>query len=697
MKLLLLLFTIVVFTSITFANGVAVVNAESGEYLKLLSSKVEVSVEDQVAIVTAIQTYKNNLGKDKNVKFAFPMPEDGSATALEYYTNKQWHKASFAPTPQDTTLPGPGENVIPALKTYLGKTPFYFNVIDTIKTDSILVVRLTYVQLLKYANGKVQFNFPNDYSLIQTAILEKQELQFNLVSQRTIDSIYSVNHISTAINNEGKSALLTILRFESAADENYKIEFSLNSSELGLFSLSTTIADTLVPDKLGNGFFLFIAEPNPKQNTDVIKKVFTIIIDKSGSMWGDKMEQAKNAAGFIINNLNEGDDFNIVDFSSEVSSFRSAHVPFTFENRDAALSYISNLYADGMTNISGAFEKAIPQFSGAPEGTAKIIIFLTDGQPTVGLTATEEILNKVNSLASAIDTSVTIFNFGIGQDVNYQLLTLLATDNNGMAEFLENNELEERITQFYTRIRFPVLINTKMVFTPGIISETYPSPLPNLYKGQQLLVSGRYNSNTPVKVTLSGTAFGRSVSYSYDLNLIDTANSKYQFLTKVWAKVKIENLLVEYYKLNPNLMGAIKLKEEIRKLSLLYGVMSPFTSLSGNDPGGPSTGVEESGSDKEITSVKEFRLAGNYPNPFNPGTNITFTVSGIYSEFAVIRIYNVLGELIKTINVFIDRTGRYQVYWDGRLESGVIAPSGNYIYTITIGSAVLAGKMSLLK
>jgi len=683
------------FFSSLLANGVMVVDAENEIYLTLQSSLVLVNVENQVAVITTIQSFKNNLGTDTKIKYAFAMPEDGSATELKWQVHGIWYKANFKPGPQDTTLPGGGGQIHPDLLNYLGSTPLYFNIEDSLKADSVITVQLTYVQLLKYEFGTVKFEYPNDYHLIQQEPITAQELLFKLISARTIDSLSLLNHNAQEVLNTGDSARIHFTIFEQPADKNYIVHYSLNPEELGLFGMSTMLPDSLVPDSLQRGFFLFAAEPNPQDASNIINKVFTLIIDRSGSMYGDKMVQAKNAAGFIVENLNEGDKFNIIDFDDVITPFRETHIPFNEDNKIAALNYISTLEARGLTNISGAFGTAISQFSTTNDSTANIIIFLTDGQATAGVTSTSAILEYVNNLVSERDTTLTIFNFGIGLDVNYQLLTLLAADHNGLTEFLGRDELFERITSFYLKIRNPVLLNTKVEFQPFTIVETYPNPLPNLYKGQQLLVSGRYTEAAPVTVNLSGTAFGQPVSYNYQLSLSDSSIEKNRFLTKIWAKLKIENLLVQYYSLNEESAEAEALKDQIIDISIKFGVLSPFTNLSG-DPGGPSSISEKI--DKTNPMQKyDFELVGNFPNPFNPGTKIIFKVNKAVQDIAVIRIYNMLGELIKEYKIYIGGIGQYEAYWNGITESGVTAPSGNYIYVVSLGNTVLSGKMNLLK
>jgi len=674
-----------------YANGVGIVDAGNAVYLKLNSSIVEVEVENQVGIIKAIQTFQNTLSNEVNFKYAFPLPEGASALSLRWYINGEWKEAIITPEPPDTTLPGGGDPD-PNLLEYLGEVPLYFNISDTLYTDSLVIIEVTYVQFLDYSFGNVTFEYPNDYQLIQTDHLDVQHLLFTLNSSRTIENIQSINHTPSQLINNGNYAFVEILIFEVSADANYTILYTLSLEELGLFSFSTFQPDSLVPDSLDLGFFTFVAEPDPT-GSDVIHKVFTLIVDRSGSMGGNKIVQARDAASFIVQNLNEGDKFNIVDFSSDVSSFRPEHVEYNPANEADALVYIATFVASGSTNISGAFDVAVPQFAVANDSTANIIIFFTDGQATAGITQTELLVEHINNLVQTTETELMIFCFGIGLYANQQLLTLIAQNNMGLAIFLLDDELEEVITNFYLQIKNPVLLNTEISFSPNVLSEIYPDPLPNLYKGQQMIVAGRYNEAVDVEVTLSGEAFGNPVEFIYDMPLSDSLVSNYQFLPKVWAKLKIEYLLVIYYGLDPNSPEAEAIKEQIIQLSILWGVISPFTGF-----GDPTTEVEdEYTEDDNNEQPLSYALLGNYPNPFNPSTTIRFSVGDPINQIVKIKIYNTLGQLIRILTVYVGDTGIYEVFWDGKMYNGETAPSNVYIYVVDFGNVVLSNKMILLK
>ena len=694
MKLFWILFIFfIMFSTNIFANGVCIENAETGVWLELVESDVNVQIENQVCILTATQQFRNTLTTPFSLKYAFPLYEDASATGLRWEIEGDWYEAIITATEPDT-IPG-GSNMIPNLEEYLGETPLYFsNEEAIIQPDSLFQVELTYVQLLPYAFGNVDFYYPNNYSLIQTTILDQQQLHLELNSFRTIEYFQLLSHTPNNILNNGNYAELDFIEYESLANTDYHLRYSLSLEELGLFSMSTYLDPENIPDEFGNGFFTFIAEPEPDNSGSVINKVFTLIIDRSGSMSGNKIIQARDAASFIVNNLNEGDMFNIVDFESSVYSFQNEHVEFTPANQSAALGYINSIYASGGTNISGSFDVSVPQFATANDSTANIIIFFTDGQATVGIQNTDLLLAHVHDLIVTTETNINLFTFGIGSGANAQLLTLLASQNNGLSVLLGNDELEEVITTFYLQIRNPVLINTEISFSPdNIVCEVYPDPSPNLYQGIQMIVSGRYSEPSLITVSLDGNAFGQPVNYEYEMSLSDSINSQYQFLTKLWAKSKIEHLLIEYYSLDPNSPQAEAIKEEIIELSIAYGVLSPFTNYSG-----PGVGVlEEEISQSEDSVLAPFELLGNYPNPFNPSTTISFDVKNDYAGIVLVKIFNAKGQFIRLLALQVNGPGIYDVFWDGSNKDGEIVASGLYLYTIDFGNAILASKMMMLK
>jgi Ca-activated chloride channel family protein len=569
----------------------------------------------------------------------------------------------------------------------------YFPIPDTIAAGGRLTVELTYVEFLPYAMGRVTYTYPSDYHLIQSEAIGRQLFEFTLASQRAIDSIrVTSSHTVAMQNNYRDSAKVRIDLQQSPAVQNYSLQYVLNSTQLGLFAYSTKLPGAQVPDSLGNGFLTFIAEPDPGTTTATIAKVFTLIVDRSGSMSGTKMTQAQNAARFIVQNLNQDDKFNIIDFDDVITSFRPGHVPLTATSRDSALLYINTLTARNNTSISGAFAMAIPQFNAASSTSANIIIFLTDGQPTAGITGITQLVQYVDNLISANQRNINLFSFGIGSDANVQLLTLLSSHSKGIAQFLGNDELYSSITNFYLTIRNPVLLNSSVTFSPAAVTQVYPDSLPNLYKGQQMIVAGRYKQAQTVRITLSGTAFGNPVAYTYDVPLSDSSNTSNQFLPKIWAKRKIESLLIRYYMAATGSAQAISVKAEIVALSQLYGIITTFTSFTGTG----ATGVTAESATRMVAPTA-FDLMGNYPNPFNPSTTIKLNIRAALSGPLEIRIYDILGRIVRTLTMHIGGAGEYEIVWNGRDDNSAVVPSGVYFYGVEFSDTIVMGKMTLLK
>ena len=687
-KILILLFTII--TIPLLANGIAIFNDENGICLKLVNSKVEVNVNNQVAVIKTTQTFKNELGIDVYVKYGFPLADGASATKLMWKVNNLWYQANIAATPQDTTHPG--GNVNQKIKQYLGNTPLYFTIPQEITNDSLIVVELTYVQLLSYKNGKVFFNYPNNYMLIQSTFLNEQTLNFNLSGGRTIDSLNITSHTGATIVNNGTSGSINLSLFEEVADRNYNINYNLSLSQLGLFGFSTFVPDSVVPDNFGRGFFTFVAEPDPNQNTGTINKRFTFIIDKSGSMSGTAMDQAKAAANFVVTNLNPGDMFNLVAFSSGVTSFQPNHVEASSANIQNAINFINGLIASGSTNISGAFDVAVPQFTNSGTNYANIILFFTDGDPTMGITDPNQLSQHINTLIRNTDTTICLYSFGIGNYVNKQLLNIISTNNKGFASFVGTSQLQQAISEFYLTIRNPVLLDPQISVSPNVTLEIYPKNLPDMYKGTQLIISGRYNEPTNANIKFSGNAFGSQIEYNYNIDLTGNELPDFQFLPKIWAKTKIEHLLVLYNNLNPNSPEAQAIKQQIISISQQYMVITQFTSFTGGIVGD----IEEQEINKLI-AASSFELVGNYPNPFNPSTTIKIMVNADIHEDAELHIYNALGQLIRTLYIQINGKGVYEVRWDGRDQRGNIVSSGVYLYSLNLGNTIMVKKMVLSK
>lgn len=668
--------------------GVLVLDAEVPDLLPPFEADYDVYVENQVAVTHLHGEYINSRNDAVEPVWVFPLPAEASATRLRYRMNGLWTEVPIAVGPQDPGLPG--DQIHPSLLTFMGHTPLVFHFEHALPPDSTLIVELDYVELLPYEYGTVSMRHPANLRPVLPNQSVESGFHLTLNSDRDLVSLgLTSGHAGSQVVMEGGSGEISWHDISDAPDEDFTVEYQLDQNQLGLFATSTMLPDSLMPEEGPRGFLMFLVEPDPDDQEAVMDKVFTLILDRSGSMAGNKIIQARGAASFIVQHLNEGDQFNLISFNNNIFSFLPQHVPYTPANESAALTWIDNLLASGSTNISGAFQTAVPQFDADNDSTANIIIFLTDGQPTTGITDIPQLVEYVDGLFEAQPRPISLFCFGIGTDVNQPLLGQLAAHNDGFAEFLQNDELESRISDFYLTVRNPVLMNPWLTTSPDILQLTAPQPLPSLYTGHQLIVAARYAAPQPLLLSLHGTAFGQSLQYDYPIELAAGYAEDRAFLTKVWAKRTIEALMVAYYQLDPESSPALELREEIIAMSVLWGVVSPFTSF--ND----DTVLPE---EDPAARPGSLLLLESFPNPFNPSTTLRITVpAGVARGPLVVRVYNLRGALVRTLALVVSGPGVYELVWDGRDEQGLQVASGSYLMMVSCADQVASHRVLLLK
>ncbi|HSL70653.1 MAG TPA: VIT domain-containing protein [Longimicrobiales bacterium] len=323
------------------------------------------------------------------------------------------------------------------------------------------------------------------------------------------------------------------------------------------------------------GYFMLTLSPGDVRAAAVPRDI-TAVIDVSGSMSGEKIQQARNALRQVLNSLSARDRFRLIAFSNEVRSYRPEWTRASDAELDAARRWIAGLSAEGGTNISGALTEA---FRGdTPDNRLGIILFLTDGLPSVG----EQNPERIAQRAEAERGQDRVFAFGVGYDVNTYLLDRLSAAARGSTQYVQPGEnVEQTVAALAAKIRHPVLADLRLGDSPVTFTEIYPRQLPDLFAGEELILFGRYNveRNTSVPVTVLGRRAGRAERYSTTatFNAHDNAND---FIPRLWASRKI-GFLAQQIKLhgqNPELV------EEIRTVALRYGLLSEYTSYLVQEP-----------------------------------------------------------------------------------------------------------------
>lgn len=668
-----------------------IVDAPSGTVMELDSSSIVMDVEDQVAIVRSTQRFVNNSGDTLRPKYGYPMPAAANAIQLRWRSDGPWYVAAMVAEPQDTLLPGTGGQqggtAHPDLMAYLGDAPLYFRMQEPVPPGVSVTVELSYVELLTYANARVELDAGADLSVIMSGNLPQLHVMARIRSQRPlidVDLTGTGNWIPgaaiTAVSAD--SALLELSAAQVPIDHRFTLGYMLDPAGYGLICMSNYLPDSLVKcDEMDNGFFLLLIEPEP--TSEVVNKDIVIVIDRSGSMSGSKIADAQDAAEFIVNNLNAGDRFNVITFNSDAQAWSSELVPADASNRTAALNWIGQLTASGGTSINSAVTLGMNNYTTTIPSHARPMILLTDGQDSE---PNQTILNNAMQLRQQIASDLQLFTFGIGDGFNEQLLNQLAVQNNGTSQFLEAANFLPVMNAFYTMIQDPVMVEPVGNFDRPDIQNIHPLPLMGLFVGQQLAIVGRYDQAGPAHLQLSGVAGGVPVSLDYSFELTGTYAPERSFLPKVWAQKAIGALLNEYYSHPIGSATGLMLEDSITSYSMCYGISSPFTSFTDDSGGGVVTGEEE------FTVERERPLT--YPEPSLNTEAVTFDLSSFNGvRQLVLRLYDEQGRLVLERDLRSAAGGQWN--WNGLDQRGVRL-KGVLFYQLITEHGLTRGRMTRL-
>ncbi|NJD20099.1 MAG: VWA domain-containing protein [Gemmatimonadetes bacterium] len=322
-----------------------------------------------------------------------------------------------------------------------------------------------------------------------------------------------------------------------------------------------------------DGYFMLTLSPGRNTGRAEPRDV-TVVMDVSGSMSGEKIEQARAALRGLLGTLSAEDRFRLVAFSNQVRPQAEEWTPARGSGLQAARAWVDALEADGGTNIAGALDEAFRLQS--PDGRLPVVIFLTDGLPSVGEQSPERLADRAEARAGR----ARIFAFGVGHDVNTHLLDRLGEAGRGTTEYVEPGEdVERAVGLLAAKVRHPVLTDLELGGAPVRLSEIYPVRIPDVFAGDELVLFGRYQGEGNGPVTLRGRRGGRDESFSAGAAFPRSSEAN-AYIPRLWASRKLGHLMRQVWT-EGETPGLV---EAIRTLALRYGLPSPYTSYLVQEP-----------------------------------------------------------------------------------------------------------------
>jgi len=534
-----------------------------GDQLTVRSHRVNVSIDNQVATTEIDQVFFNQNDWTAEGTYLFPVPEDATIDQFTMMVDGQPVEAKILTADEARAI---YEEIVrkmrdPALLEYAGRGLIQASVFP-IEPGAEREIQIRYQQVLTAQQGLVRYVYPLNTERFSAQPLEQASIRVEIASASPLRAIYSPSHGVATSREDEFHAVVGWEASNVLPHDDFELLYTTSADGIGV-----NLASYFDP-VTGEGTFLLMAAPGIVTTQQVVAKDVILVLDTSGSMEGEKIEQAKAALTTILNRLNPEDRFTIVEFSTGVRTYRDALLPAS--EAASAVTWVSGLEATGGTDIDGALKKALSLVDTASERPA-YLLFLTDGLPTEGEVQVPAILDNVQAAAPA---GIRLFSFGVGYDVDTILLDTIAQQNHGASSYVQPGEaIDEAVGELYSKIGTPVLTDVTLTMEGAQIEELYPTPMPDLYAGSQTVITGRYRAGGPVTIVLKGMVNGEPQTFTYEGQLLVTGGGL-DSLPRLWATRKIGYLLtqIRLYGENSEWIQAIV------DLSVRYGIVTPYTS-----------------------------------------------------------------------------------------------------------------------
>ena len=556
-------------TQFAQAQGIIVTqsaNIRDGiETLRIEKHHVNVAIDNQLATTKIDQVFANPNSFQLEGTYLFPLPDDVAVSDFVLYINGKPVKAELLSKDKARNI---YEGIVrsmqdPALLEYIGTRAFQARVFP-IPPNGERRIQLEYSQVIGVDSGLAKYTYPLRTEKFTAYPVGSLAVSIDVNSKHALKTIYSPSYEIAVNRKDDHQATISYEGRNVTVRRDFVCYYSVSDKDFGIDLIAHR------EDTDADGYFMLLISPKYEvKQTEIIEKDFIFILDRSGSMKGRKIEQAKEALRFCVNNLNDGDRFNLILFNTDVEPFSDTLVSVKQE-RENALTFIDNIKGNGGTNINDALLTAVTDKPDAKR--PRIVVFLTDGEATVGETDTARILKNVSGTNA--DKS-RIFVFGVGYDVNVNLLDKIAEQNGGTRQYIKPQEnLEVAVSAFFTKVSEPILVNLDLDIQNIKTKNLYPQKLPHLFRGSQLTVLGRYAGNGKTELILRGDINGKQQEFANTAKF-PKHEAGHQFLPQLWAQRKVA-YLVDAIRLN----GEDKeLIDEIKRLSEKYGIMTPYTSF----------------------------------------------------------------------------------------------------------------------
>ena len=530
--------------------------------IEKIRSAVQVAVTGRIARVTVEEWFRNSGPQMDEGSYLYPLPGETVFSDFSLWQGDRELKGEPMDAAQARTI---YEEIVrrkrdPALIELAGHGLLRARVFP-ITPGETRKITLRYTQVLDRVGDALQFR----YAAGTAAASRSFRLQLD--SAARVGDPYSPTHRLT-VSHSGDHLDLALADTTAAGD----LELLLPLAR-GLVGMSLLAHQPVGED---GSFMLLLAPGRAAAPGEPLRRDVVAVLDVSGSMSGDKLDQAKAALVQLLGGLRRSDRFRLVTFGSGVRHYAAGWTDASADSVRAAQDWVRRLDTGGGTNIAGALTEALAERP--RDGSLGVVVFLTDGLPTVGETDPEHLADQAERSRGPF----RVFAFGIGYDVNTYLLDRLTDRARGVTEYIRpGGDIEQIVGALATKISSPVLTDLALRGDGIEFYDLQPERLPDLFAGDELVVFGRYRGagSGDRSLTITGKRDGREERFSTAARASGEATGN-DYIPQLWAARKAGALSRELRLHGPN----SEIVSELKRLALRYGILTEYTSYLVQEP-----------------------------------------------------------------------------------------------------------------
>ena len=539
--------------------------------LTLTAMNVDIDIRNGTATTVITQTLRNDTSRVAEGKYMLPLPDGATVTDFTLIDGDTALTPEIMDANEARRI---YQDIVrrmkdPGLLEYQNSRSFSVSVFP-FQPGQSRQIKVAFSHTLTGSTDLLQYSLPLRWAGWSRVDNTQLLINYRVSADHDLGSIASPS-FAVSVNRDGN-------RKASGSFEGTMTSFS-SDFLLNIGRRTDDFAASLLSYPGDNGddgyFTLSLLAAMPADNK-VIPKDVLFIFDKSGSMSGAKIEQARGALSYVVGRLQSEDRFNLLYYSDHVEKLFEGLLPASAENMDKARNAVSGMEADGGTDINSALASGADMLR--PDGRPTYVIFLTDGLPTVGVTDVSSIIDNAKGSMKA---DVKMFVFGVGHDVNTTLLDTLSYDHHGSATYVDPSEdIEVKVSQFYAKMSSPALTNITLELGGVNEYDIMPRELPDLFHNNEIFITGRYSAINQANVTVTVTGKSGGKSKTLAASIPANVSSSNHHVPRLWATRKVSFLLdqIRLKGENPELLG------EVDRLAMRYGIVTPYTSYLITEP-----------------------------------------------------------------------------------------------------------------